>query len=231
MGVDVFVMPLWRYKVGDFESPLERSGLVPVVHYVTPEGIFTRFDLRGRISRWRAKREVRAVAREVSAANGKKITWTDEGDVVYTEQFHGVHPLWSFIWWLERRDLLGDFHMPAEGSVEAGAYWQTAPDRPTAFPHLSNNGFYNDYFLPADFERVVKVEPHKLGGWYEVARSVSSTPRALAELEALDKHLRVPANYQWQEDDPFAPVKGTFAQVRDFLELSHRHGLPVIFWG
>jgi hypothetical protein len=224
-------MPMWRYKVGDFESPLERSGLVPVVHYATPEGIFTRFDLRGRVSRWRAKREVKAVAREVAAANGRAVTWTDEGDVVYSAQFHGVHPLWVYIWWLERQDLFGPFLLPEEGSEAAGAFWKIAPDRPTAFPHVSNNGFYSDYFLPVDFERVVKVEPHKLGGWYEVSRSVSSTPRALRELALLNEHLRVPPDYQRQDDDPLAPVKATFAQVREFLELSNRHGLPVIFWG
>jgi hypothetical protein len=231
VGVDAYVMPMWRYKIGDFESPLERSGLSPNVFFSTPEGIFTRLDIRGRISKWRAKREVRGIARQVSAANGCPITWVDEGDVVYAEQFRTAHALWAYIWWLERQDLLGSFVLPEEGSEAAGVFWQTEPDRPTAYPHLSQNGYFNDYFLPADFERVVKVEPHKLGGWYEVSKSVCSTPRALRELHVLDEHLRVPADYTWEEGDPLAPVKATFSQVRTFLSMSDRHGLPVIFWG
>lgn len=113
------------------------------------------------------------------------------------------------------------FTVTGEGTPEAGELWRVAPERGTAFPHLSHNGFYNDYFLPVDFERVVT-----LGN----GERVGSTPRALREMQALDDHLRVPRNYQWDEVDPLAPVKATFAQVRGFLELSQRHGLPVIFW-
>ena len=83
-------MPIWRFKTGDFVSPLEKSGLVPVVHYATPEGTFTRFDLRKRLSRW----------------------------------------------------------------------------------------------------RVVEVEPYTIAGWLNATRRASSTPRALRELESLNRHLR-----------------------------------------
>jgi hypothetical protein len=116
MAIDVYVMPIWRFKTGDFQSPLEASGLVPTVHYVTPEGIFTRFDLRKRITRWRAKREVRAIAKAVSAANGNPVSWTDEGNCVYTSQFRGGDVLKAYIWWLGRQDLLGEFRLPDEGT-------------------------------------------------------------------------------------------------------------------
>lgn len=215
-------MPMWKFFAGDFQSPLELSGLAPVVHYATPGGnIFTRFDIRARVSRWSARRRVKQIAGEVAMWAGRPIRWNDEGASVYTAQLHTAHELKSYVWWLERRDLVPTFTVTGEGTPEAGELWRVAPERGTAFPHLSHNGFYNDYFLPVDFERVVT-----LGN----GERVGSTPRALREMQALDDHLRVPRNYQWDEVDPLAPVKATFAQVRGFLELSQRHGLPVIFW-
>ena len=231
MAVDVYVMPIWRFKVGDFESPLERLAPASQVHYVTPQGIFTRLDPRAWLTRWRAKREVRSIQREVSAANGFPVSWVDEGACVYSAQLHTTDEFKSYIWWLERRELLGEFRAPKAGDSSAAAFWQTAPDRPTAFPHLSKNGMYSDYFLPAEFERVVEVEPEKLGGWFPVTKAVSSTPRALREIHVLNQHLRVEPDYKWQEGDPLALVKVTFNFVRNFLELSHKHRLPVIFWG
>jgi hypothetical protein len=231
MATDVFVMPIWRFKVGDFDSPLERLAPAEKIHYATPGGIVSKLDLRGRLSRWRARREVRAVARAVSAANGVAVSWVDEGPCVYDAQFRGEHPLKSYIWWLERRDLLGEFHLPEDGSEAAGRVWQTGQDRPVSHPHLWENGFYNDYFLPAEFERVVEVEPYLVFGRSEAARSVSSTPQALRELEALNRHLRADPDYEWRDDDPLAAVKLAFNHVWQILDLSHRHGLPVIFWG
>lgn len=120
MGVDAYVMPLWKYKAGDFETPLEASGLTPEVTYVGPGGIFTRERWTGLWAGRRAKREVRQLAREVSAANGGlSVTWTDEGNVVYAEQFRVGHPIRAYLWWRDRRDVLGEFRLPEEGDESA----------------------------------------------------------------------------------------------------------------
>lgn len=231
MATDVYVMPIWRFKVGDFESPLERLVPAEKIHYATPEGIFSKLDLRGRLSRWRARREVRAIAKAVSDANGVAVSWVDDGPCVYNAQFRAEHPLKSYIWWLERRDLLGEFQLPQDGSEAAGRLWQTGRDRPVSFPHLWNNSYYNDYFLPVEFERVVEVEPYLVVGTWKGSRRVGSTPRALRELQALNRHLRVDPSYEWRDDDPLATVKVCFNHVREILELSQKHQLPVIFWG
>jgi hypothetical protein len=110
-------------------------------------------------------------------------------------------------------------------------WWTTGEHRPVAYPHLWHNSFFDDYFLPTEFERVTRVEPYKIAGWLDVARNVSSTPQALRELESLNQFLRVDPDYEWQEGDPLATVKATFNHVREILRLSQRHGLPVIFWG
>ena len=222
MGTDVFVMPMWKFFAGDFQSPLELSGLAPVVHYAGIDGsIFTRFDIRRQVSRWRAKRRVKEIAGEVALWAGRPVAWKDEGANVHTSQFRTAHALRSYIWWYERRDLIPTFRLTEEGTDEAGVLWSVAPQRPTAFPHLSYVSFYNDYFLPVELERVVTLND---------GERVGSTPRALRELEKLNEHLNVPRNYEWVEEDPLALVKATFDRVREFLELSHRHGLPVIFW-
>jgi hypothetical protein len=230
MSTDVFVMPLWRYKVGDFETALERSGLAPEVHYISSEGPISRVPLRSRFDRWRAKRVVKRLAREVSRANGHPVSWRDEGDLVHVQQLHTVHPLKAYLWWLDRRDLMPTFSLPPDGGPAARPFWETAPDRPASYPHLSTNGFYNDYFLPAEFEKVVSVEPHKVFGTWDADRRVSSSPRALREVETVNQSLQVPDPYEWSEDDPLASVKSNFDEVRRILQISVRHGLPVIFW-
>ena len=231
MATDAYVMPIWQFKVGDFRSPLERLAPAEKIYYATPRGLVSKLDLRGRLSRWRARREVRAIAKAVSDANGAAVSWVDDGPCVYGEQFRAEHPLKSYIWWLERRDLLGEFQLPEDGSEAAGRVWQTGRDRPVSYPHLWQNGFYNDYFLPAEFERVVEVEPYLIFGRFDAARRVSSTPRALRELDSLNRELRADPEYQWRDDDPLAAVKLAFNQVRQVLELSRQYGLPVIFWG
>ena len=91
VALDIFVMPLWRYKVGDFRSPSKRvqdaaqSSLVP-----------TRLRVGraiGFFGRWKARRQVAAIRRAVDAANHTHVRWNDEGGVVYAQQSRGIEPL------------------------------------------------------------------------------------------------------------------------------------------
>ena len=85
MALDIYVMPLWRYKVGDFRSPIEAfTGIRPRI--ITASGIVERPASVGWLDRWRARREVAAVRKAVEAVNQVRVRWNDQGDVIYSEQ-------------------------------------------------------------------------------------------------------------------------------------------------
>ncbi len=64
MGLDVFVMPLWKFKVGDFTSPIE-SALGIRAKYGSPDGIEEQPASVSWWRRWRAKREVAAIRKSM----------------------------------------------------------------------------------------------------------------------------------------------------------------------
>ena len=229
MGLDVYVMPLWRYKVGDFRSPIETStGIRPKI--VTADGIDDRPARVGWLQRLRARREVAAIRKAVKAANGNSIHWTDEGAVVYARQSWGLEALKAYARWLDCRDEFPRFESPPEGDYYKHPVLFTQVARPSC-PHLTGHDLYNGYFLPCEFERLVDVEPYMIFGRWPASRTVGSTPRLLRELDTVQAELRVPARYEYRADDPLAAVKAAYLQLREVAELSCRHSLPVIFWG
>lgn len=60
MAIDIFIMPITRYKMGTFATSLERS-FGGIVHFLSAKSITARF---------KAAREVNAIRRAVTAANG-----------------------------------------------------------------------------------------------------------------------------------------------------------------
>src|SRR4051812_12765716 len=83
MALDIYVMSLWRFKVGDFCSPIEAAmGVRPRI--VTTEGIEDRPVSVGWLDRWRARRQVVAIRKSVGAVNKTRVQWHDEGGVVYS---------------------------------------------------------------------------------------------------------------------------------------------------
>lgn len=66
---------------------------------------------------------------------------------------------------------------------------------------------------------------------WPASKKVSSTRRAWRELQVIAGELHIPDAFEWDESDPLSVVRGAFWQLREILDLSQRHGLPVIFWG
>lgn len=229
MGLDVYVMPLWRFNIGDFHSPIEAAnGFRPKI--VTADGIEERPARVGWLGRWRARRQVAAICKAVEAANGTRVRWADEGGVVYAEQSRGFEPLRAYAKWLDYRDEFPEFGSPPEGDYYKHPVMAAGVGR-LSCPHLVQHDCYSGYYLPCEFERVAEVEPPLIFGQWPASRSVGSAPRLLRELESVQAELRVPDGYDYQADDPLVAVKAGYLQLREVAELSCRHGLPVIFWG
>lgn len=229
MGLDIYVMPLWRFKVGDFLTPTEaalgvRSKLVVGNQIVERTGRFTRADEA------RARREVQALRRVAELANQVPVQWDDEGSVVYAQQSEGIEPLRAYARWLDLREQLPSFDSPPEGNYYRHPAMGLRPTRPLSCPHLVEHDCYSGYYLPCEFDQLVRVEPYEVYG-RRFRRSVGSGPRLRRELDFIGQHLPAPDGYTWQEGDPLAPVKAVLCQMRQVAELSCRHGLPIIFWG
>src|SRR5262245_1392774 len=229
MAIDVYVMPLWRFKAGVFEPRLEEAAVklgLPKPKIVTPFGISSETDS---VSESEAKREVEAIRTEVEAANHVPILWNDDGPVVYSAQCFGIEPLQAYAKWLDYRDLLPAFDVPPEGDYRKHPAMSVHDSRSLSFPHLYLHNCYSGYFLPCEFANLVSVERTKFRIW-TFWKLVGSSIRLREELMKVDRHLQVGKGEDFA-DDPLLWVKCAFRQMREVAELSCRQGLPVIFSG
>src|SRR5262245_35040433 len=229
MALDIYVMPLWRFKAGDFLTPIEANlGIRPTI--ITPDGTVKRPSKAGWIARWKARRQVASVRKCVEAANRVAIRWTDEGDQVYASQSFGMESLRAYAKWLDFRDQMPTFEPPPERNYYKHPVVALNDGRRLTCSHLVQHNCYSGYFLPCEFEQLVYVEPYIRHNW-EFARAVGSTPRLLRDLASVQEHLRVSDDCTGPMDDPLREPKLAYLQLVEVAALSCRHGLPIIFWG
>jgi hypothetical protein len=229
MALDVYIMPLWKFKVGDFHSPIETAlGIRPKV--LTADGIDGRPTGASWLSRWRTRREVVAIRNAVEAANGVPVRWADQGGVVYAQQSAGFEALRAYARWLDCQEQFPSFDAPPEGDYYKHPVMAAAV-RQCSCPHLVQHDFYSGYFLPCQFERLVEVEPYLIFGHWPSSRMVGSAPRLLGELDFVQAALQLPKGYDYPADDPLLAVRRAYLQLREVAELSCRHRLPIIFCG
>jgi hypothetical protein len=229
MGLDLYVMPLWRFKAGDFRTPSEVA-LKIRPKLASPDGIAPGPAPPGMFARWRARREVATIRRAVERANHTRVRWNDDGDVVYSSWSRGMEALRAYAMWLDCRRQLPEF-----GPAPGGDYYRhpalSLGVEPRSCPHVVEHDCFNGYYLPSEFPRITHVEPYKMLGEWPTAQSVGSSVRLREELNLVQERLQVPEGYDFPQDDPLIAVKAAYLQMRKIAELSCRHGLPIIFWG
>lgn len=229
MALDVYVMPLCRYKVGDFRSPIEAAtGIRPKI--VTGDGVVERRSRVSWFSRYRATGQVAAVRKAVQSANNTRVRWADVGGVVYAKQSWGFESLRVYAKWLDCRDRFPHFRPPPDGDFYKHPIYALKGIE-LSTPHLVMHDCYSGYFLPCEFAQMVKVEPYLIFNRWPAKRSVGSAPRLLRELALVQAELQVPDRYDYPQDDPLLSVKAAYLQLREVAELSCQHRLPIIFWG
>jgi len=233
MSLDVYVMPIWRFKAGDFSSPISRLGLDVPVFTIGPEGT-KRSDRRrpSLVARWRAKRVTRRLGQEISRKVGRVISWSENGDVAYGEQSGGFESLRSYAKWLDYRDLLPTFDLPPDDNYYNHPVMTGRFERPPTYPLLVEHNCFSGYFLPVDFDGVVEVEPYKSWGEFVFTRSVGSSPKLLVELSRLTDLVQADPDAAGQKgNDPLARVKEALVQLLEIARLSCERHLPIIFYG
>ena len=122
----------------------------------------------------KAMREVDALKRETSRLTRRPIDWRDEGDVVYSEQFHQPSRLSAFAAWFDHQGELPEFSEAPNGNYYEHPVWKLQKPKARRFPTLVEHNLNNGYLLPVAFDGVYSVEPYKVRVW-EFFRSVAST--------------------------------------------------------
>jgi hypothetical protein len=245
MSLDVFVMPLWRFKAGYFESPLEtKLGLKPRIASLA--GIYSLPYHWHWLRSYSARREVRSIKTAVAAQTGAPVDWKDDGPVLYSERPGGFEDLRAYAKWLDYRDRIPEFTAPEDRDFYKHEVWGLKDVANLSCPHLVKHDCYSGYFLPCDFRQIAEVEPYEAFG-QSFKRPVGSSFQLRQELDLISKHLQLNVR-EWYDDksahegfveingrshiaDPHYYVKWGFAVLQEASKLSCEHGLPIIFWG
>lgn len=231
MGLDVLVMPIWKFKAGDLSLPVQK--LETDVFVIGLDGTLQKIDNRppGVVRRWKARLSVKKLRREIERELGHAVEWNDAGDVVYREQAPcGFEGLRAYAKWLDHRDLLPTFGPPPQDNYYKHPAMLAKEGRPLTYPQLVNHSCHSGYLLPIELERVVYVEPHKIHAW-TFKHSVGSSPRLHEELRRLSGVLGIEGGYVWQNDDPLAAIKTACTQLYEITRISCEKNLPVVFYG
>jgi hypothetical protein len=231
MGLDVYVMPIWKFKAGDFVSPIQSLGITTTI--VGPGGIFRHESGRrpSLVARWKALRATRRLRHEIEAEIGHRVRWNDDGDVAYAKQSGGFESLRAFARWLDYRDIYPTFDPAHAGNYYNHPVMTGTPTRPLTYPQVVYHSCYSGYYLPAEIERVLYVEPHTSFGEFAFWHSVGSSQRLLGELDQLARVVNCDEHYQWIDGDPLAEVKEAFAQLYAVAKISQQSDLPIVFHG
>lgn len=253
MALDAYVMPLWRFKAGDFTSPIEATlGIKPtiispatrpmpraswylrllakigIIQFVPPPPGPSPEELRAA-----AVQEVDALKVQLTKMIGTPIDWSDNGDVHYNKQFHNPSVLQTFAAWYDHREELPEF-LPAP---ELRYYKHPVRSLPKPakrrFPTLAEHSLYAGYLIPLPFEGIHLVEPYKSWGDREFFHDVASTQTMMRELaELLEFIATVPEVREEQHGSiPVADARWYAEELQRMCILSIEHRLPVIFYG
>ena len=254
MAQDVYVMPLWRFKAGNFIPPIEKNlGLKPTVislseappmgrppwylRWLSAIGII-EFDEPAAVdpaaARAWAVREVTALKVRLSELSGQPVDWRDEGDVYYNEQFHASRFLRAFARWHDHRDILPEF-LPGPTRQFADDYpvFDLPAPAKRRFPTLADHSLHTGYLVPTIFEGVYKVEPFKAFGHWEMHHDVASSRAVLRETADLLTFVAEvkAAGGSGVHVKLVQAVQDWAAVLRKICQLSVEHGVPVIFHG
>ena len=229
MSLDVYVTPLWRFKSGDVETAVEAMfGSDSTV--VTPSGILSRKRAASAWRRFRAKGEVRRLLKQIERELGFRPEWNDDGDTVFGEQTSwGFEGFRCFAKWLDVRDHFERLDDPPENNFyKHPVFEHETDDSKLRFSHIINHSCYSGYFLPCEFDRIVRVEPHQVARW-TFYNTVGSTQTLAKELDEIEPEAS--ANSEYMSESTAGLVQAGFDTLRDLSDASLKHNLPIVFWG
>jgi len=150
VGLDLFVMPLWRYLAGQFEGPVE--AFLGAKRIGEPKPDDPELQARGRVNRLRM---------DLSERLGKPLDWSDEGAVAVSVQF--TYPALQA---LRAFAAYQDHPFPREEGSARPLPFEVSKSSPeehpslvcvynlqasTQYPHLIDHSDCSGFYLPVDF--------------------------------------------------------------------------------
>ena len=231
MALDVYVMPLWRFKAGDLTTGVQR--LFPE----NPGGstafrILRLPNIKAFIARRKAARRVRGVIKEAEKALGCRIQWRDEGDVVHSEQaWWGFEALRAYAKWLDLKDQIPAFEDPPDNNFykHPALKWEGA-SRQFRYSHIIDHSCYSGYYVPCHFDRVVYVDAYQAYGRFTFQRSFGSSYTLSDQLCSLEREIPQENDPGMSESSQRAIAAG-FKTLKELCGHSLSHKLPIVFWG
>jgi hypothetical protein len=231
MSLDVMVQPLWMSYV-ERKVPADK---LCVGRYVSVEEVdLSEEELPPSAwQRWRARRKVASIAREVEKQVGRPVRWRDEGEEVAWEQaFWGFEMLRAYAQWLDVQDVFPTFDLAPQDNYYNHPVRKWEHDgRLMRFEHLIDHDCYHGYYLPCRFDRIARADEHQLA-YFTMTRSVGSSLTLADQLEILAPHIPQPVPKPVTEEQRMHwALRESFDQLQRMAKLSIKHGLPVIFHG
>jgi len=253
MALDAYVMPLWRFKAGDFTSPIEENlGVKPnvisladpspppapwylrllatigITEFAPPPPEPTREQRRAA-----AVQEVDALKARLTEMTGTPIDWPDEGSVQYHKQFHEPVTMRAFAAWHDHHDELPEFTSPPGQDYYKHPVWSLPKPSKRRFPTLVDHSLHTGYLLPLPFEGNYRVEPFKIMDHWQFFHDVASSETILREAtDFLDFLSTVPAaDGQVSGEIPLRDIRWYAEELQCMCRVSLEHHLPVIFCG
>ncbi len=215
MGLDIFVMPMWRFLSGEYTGPVER--LIPNVIRVGGQ----KMDLAPEL----ARKKVASFQKVLSQVTDSDISWPDEGEVVFERQFN--FRLWH---------LLRAYAAHQDHPVRAGLLRRSQPftisdepechpglarifdGAPTRFKHLIVHADNEGFYFPCKLEHPMPLLPA------EERWLTGSSIHLLDELSLLGQSLR-------HESDTLKDVRDAWEFMVKAAKASVDHRLPIVFDG
>jgi hypothetical protein len=224
MGLDIHVMPIWRFWAGEYTTAAERFA----------EQTGAAISRVGQSKALYPPDESRQLAigarRWVEQRIGQSEAWNDDGDIVFSEQFQfeAIHAVRAYAAHTECSEepfaMTDDFHTsPAVRRILAGV--------PTDFPHLIRHEDNAGFYVPADFESPVKLmgQPPTIGSSVRLMIELAALRRRLGNFPDYSARLQGAIN---EEPHPgLAWVKHGVAFLYQACWLSVQSKLPIVIDG
>ena len=219
MLCDVYIMPLWRFKLGDFRPVAAEKSVARQL------GDWGKSPLRA-MNHFIARDSVRRIRRAVATENGFSVDWQDEGDLVAERKGCEFQAVRAYARWLESFDGRGHFETPVDGNYYKHPCWK-AKGRRIQFNQIVDHECCYGYYLPCRFDEVARVEPRKTDRW-TFLRAVGSAPRLLEELGQIGSVLDRASHRHFGDTIVRDEVFRAYRQLTEIAQLSGRHQLPII---
>lgn len=219
MGLDVHVMPLWKFWAGDYVSPVERLAPEKYVRVGGAKALYVP-DM--------AKHKVRLLQTQILHSTLAEVPWPDDGEVAFSHQFsmQALHAVQAYAAYLQYPPT--NLHKPLPFDLK-GEY--PSPDaflkgRPTKYRHLIAHQDERGIYVPLDFEKpvILREDPYSVGSTNKLVVELAEIRSTIADCPEWGDPVDEP-------DESLALVKYGVPFLYECAWASLQHELPIVFDG